>query len=313
MQQRADVVHAVRSPTAPTCCDGDLHSPRTPRASVIFAHGSGSSRFSSRNRQVAESLHGRFATLLLRSPDARRRNRSTSARRNIASTSRGWGVASSRRRTGQAHHPGSVSCRSASSAPARARGGADCGRGTADRGRGLARRAAGPRRRRASNGPGADPAHRRRRRRSGDRAQRGGDAAHACTGRTRHRAARDAPLRGAGHIGGGAAAGARLVHAPHGTLTGIRCQVSGHQHGRSTAIRRSARCGARAGVASCEVRRPRRCHRAGASARRRAGRVRGRVGARRATGCLSRPQAWHAWSSRAGDGRDRLGWCARAE
>jgi dipeptidyl aminopeptidase/acylaminoacyl peptidase len=33
---------------------------------VIFAHGSGSSRFSSRNRQVAESLNrGQFATLLL--------------------------------------------------------------------------------------------------------------------------------------------------------------------------------------------------------------------------------------------------------
>lgn len=46
--------------------EADLHVP--PRASglVIFAHGSGSSRFSSRNRVVAESLQARgFATLML--------------------------------------------------------------------------------------------------------------------------------------------------------------------------------------------------------------------------------------------------------
>jgi putative phosphoribosyl transferase len=44
---------------------GTLHIPRAAKAVVAFAHGSGSSRFSPRNRAVAEALnrHG-FATLL---------------------------------------------------------------------------------------------------------------------------------------------------------------------------------------------------------------------------------------------------------
>ena len=45
---------------------GDLATPPRPRGVVIFAHGSGSSRFSSRNRRVAETLQTRgYATLLL--------------------------------------------------------------------------------------------------------------------------------------------------------------------------------------------------------------------------------------------------------
>jgi len=45
---------------------GDLRVPPRPLGVVIFAHGSGSSRFSPRNRLVADSLHQRgFATLLL--------------------------------------------------------------------------------------------------------------------------------------------------------------------------------------------------------------------------------------------------------
>jgi putative phosphoribosyl transferase len=44
----------------------DLQVPPRPLSVVIFAHGSGSSRFSARNRQVAESLNIRgHATLLL--------------------------------------------------------------------------------------------------------------------------------------------------------------------------------------------------------------------------------------------------------
>jgi putative phosphoribosyl transferase len=46
--------------------NADLGIPPRQQGVVIFAHGSGSTRFSSRNRQVAESLHLRgFATLLL--------------------------------------------------------------------------------------------------------------------------------------------------------------------------------------------------------------------------------------------------------
>ena len=46
--------------------EGDLSTPAHPRAVVLFAHGSGSSRFSSRNRRVAQILQDAgFATLLI--------------------------------------------------------------------------------------------------------------------------------------------------------------------------------------------------------------------------------------------------------
>ena len=45
---------------------GDLTVPRDAIGLVLFAHGSGSSRFSPRNRAVASALHeGKIATLLL--------------------------------------------------------------------------------------------------------------------------------------------------------------------------------------------------------------------------------------------------------
>ena len=57
---------AVRMPAAGVLIDGDLRVPERAAGLVVFAHGSGSSRFSRRNRQVAESLEARgFATLLL--------------------------------------------------------------------------------------------------------------------------------------------------------------------------------------------------------------------------------------------------------
>jgi len=60
------IVHTVRIADGGDILEGDLHIPETTVGLVIFAHGSGSSRFSSRNRHVAESLHRRrFATLLL--------------------------------------------------------------------------------------------------------------------------------------------------------------------------------------------------------------------------------------------------------
>jgi putative phosphoribosyl transferase len=64
--QHGTVVDAVRIPDGTELLDGDLHIPADARGLVIFAHGSGSSRFSRRNRQVAEFLNrGEFATLLL--------------------------------------------------------------------------------------------------------------------------------------------------------------------------------------------------------------------------------------------------------
>jgi pimeloyl-ACP methyl ester carboxylesterase len=60
------VVEAVRIGDGANTLDADLQVPKDARGLVIFAHGSGSSRFSSRNRQVAAFLNeGRVATLLL--------------------------------------------------------------------------------------------------------------------------------------------------------------------------------------------------------------------------------------------------------
>jgi len=57
---------AVRIPAAGVFLDGDLRIPERAAGLVVFAHGSGSSRFSRRNRQVSEFLEARgFATLLL--------------------------------------------------------------------------------------------------------------------------------------------------------------------------------------------------------------------------------------------------------
>ena len=64
--RRGMVVDAVRIHDGPDVLDADLHLPEHARGLVIFAHGSGSSRFSTRNRQVAESLNdAEYATLLL--------------------------------------------------------------------------------------------------------------------------------------------------------------------------------------------------------------------------------------------------------
>jgi putative phosphoribosyl transferase len=59
----ADAVHIKLGPVG---VDGDLHLPARCGGLVIFAHGSGSSRFSRRNRAVAKVLeHAGFGTLLL--------------------------------------------------------------------------------------------------------------------------------------------------------------------------------------------------------------------------------------------------------
>lgn len=53
-------------PAGPVRLGGDLGLPKTPQGIVLFAHGSGSGRFSPRNRFVAEWLQaGGLATLLL--------------------------------------------------------------------------------------------------------------------------------------------------------------------------------------------------------------------------------------------------------
>ena len=57
---------AVRVSAGRVMLDGDLSIPPHARAVVLFAHGSGSSRFSARNRRVAAQFNERgFATLLI--------------------------------------------------------------------------------------------------------------------------------------------------------------------------------------------------------------------------------------------------------
>jgi putative phosphoribosyl transferase len=56
---------AVHLALGPVAVDGDRHVPERAEL-VVFAHGSGSSRFSRRNRAVAKVLeHAGFGTLLL--------------------------------------------------------------------------------------------------------------------------------------------------------------------------------------------------------------------------------------------------------
>jgi dienelactone hydrolase len=65
MQGRTDA-RPVKIPDRGVRLDGDLQVPEGARGLVVFAHGSGSSRFSSRNRLVAAALNDAgFATLLL--------------------------------------------------------------------------------------------------------------------------------------------------------------------------------------------------------------------------------------------------------
>ena len=62
----ASLMEAVRIPAGNVFLEGDLRAPADSRGLVVFAHGSGSSRFSSRNRAVAQSLEDRqMATLLM--------------------------------------------------------------------------------------------------------------------------------------------------------------------------------------------------------------------------------------------------------
>jgi dienelactone hydrolase len=63
---KAVTAEPVRLALGPVAVDGDLRVPERATGFVIFAHGSGSSRFSRRNRAVARVLeHAGFGTLLL--------------------------------------------------------------------------------------------------------------------------------------------------------------------------------------------------------------------------------------------------------
>ncbi|RAP37608.1 hydrolase [Legionella quinlivanii] len=58
-------MHTIRIPSGNACLDGILFIPESAKSIVLFAHGSGSSRLSSRNHFVARSLNNMgHATLL---------------------------------------------------------------------------------------------------------------------------------------------------------------------------------------------------------------------------------------------------------
>jgi len=66
MEQRSGAERPVRVPSGTHTLEGVLTVPASSHGLVLFAHGSGSSRFSPRNRFVARLLHGAgFATLLI--------------------------------------------------------------------------------------------------------------------------------------------------------------------------------------------------------------------------------------------------------
>lgn len=61
----ADIQHPVTIPSKNVYINGFLFIPEEAKGLVIFVHGSGSSRFSSRNQYVASTLNeGKYATLL---------------------------------------------------------------------------------------------------------------------------------------------------------------------------------------------------------------------------------------------------------
>jgi dienelactone hydrolase len=70
----------IRIPAAAAFLDADLRVPRDPGGVILFAHGSGSGRFSPRNRSVAQALNAAgFATVLadLLTPDEETADRRT--------------------------------------------------------------------------------------------------------------------------------------------------------------------------------------------------------------------------------------------
>ena len=69
---RAVRTQQIRIPAAAAVLDADLRVPADPGGVILFAHGSGSGRFSPRNRSVAQALNAAgFATVLadLLTPD----------------------------------------------------------------------------------------------------------------------------------------------------------------------------------------------------------------------------------------------------
>ena len=81
---------AVTVQAGPVTLDGDLSLPLHARAVVLFAHGSGSSRFSSRNKRVASRCTSVPSARCSSTYSRRTRKSSISTPANSDSTSGGW-------------------------------------------------------------------------------------------------------------------------------------------------------------------------------------------------------------------------------
>ena len=87
----AAIGESIAIPVGQARIEADLRVPAQASGLVMFAHGSGSSRFSPRNRIVAESLEvNGFGTLLLDLLTSEEEADRRATRANIASTSIGW-------------------------------------------------------------------------------------------------------------------------------------------------------------------------------------------------------------------------------
>ena len=104
----------VRVTAGPVSVAGHLTIPEHPTGIVVFAHGSGSSRHSPRNRYVAEVLNGPDWPPCCSTCSPPKRNVTAPT----SSTSSCWRGAWSRSRTGWRASPTPRRCRSATSAPA---------------------------------------------------------------------------------------------------------------------------------------------------------------------------------------------------
>src|SRR5713101_2440356 len=66
LRKERDMERSIWVSAGPVTLEGNLSIPAGARGIVLFAHGSGSSRHSPRNRSVAQVLYqGGFATLLI--------------------------------------------------------------------------------------------------------------------------------------------------------------------------------------------------------------------------------------------------------
>ena len=214
--QWSEQERTVRVPAGPVTLEGDLTVPDGAQGQVLFAHGSGSSRHSPRNRRVARLLNeAGLATLLLDllTADEEIADRSTGHLR--------FDIGLLAERLVDAadwlgRQPGDARpCPRLLRSEHRRRGLTGGGGGSSAYRvrRGLPRWAARPRRPVAAGGPRTDTSDRRRRRHSGDRAQPSGLRATPQRETAGHHPRCHSPVRGAGRVGSGGPARPGVVRA----------------------------------------------------------------------------------------------------